>query len=118
MRQHVTLLAALLIAHSALGLLIAAIVFVSVAGGGMLSGDAEAMLITGTVATIIGGFFASIALPGLIAGFGLLSFKPWARILAMIVCILGLLNVPLGTALGIYGIWALAKEESSELFRG
>lgn len=118
MRQHVTLLGALLIAHSALGLLIAAIVFISVAGGGLLSGDAEAMLITGTVATAVGGFFAFISLPGLIAGFGLLSFKPWARILALIVCILGLLHVPLGTALGIYGIWALTKEEAAELFRG
>ncbi len=116
MRQHVTLLGALLIAHSILGLLIALIVFISVAGGGLLSGDAEAMMITGTVATVIGGFFALISLPGLIAGIGLLSLKPWSRILAMIVCVLTLIHIPLGTALGIYGLWALAKDESAALF--
>ncbi len=118
MRQHVTLLGSLLIAHSALGLIIAVIVFVSVAGGGLISGDAEAMLITSTVATVIGGFFTLVSLPGLLAGFGLIAHKSWARILSMIVCILGLLNVPLGTALGIYGIWVLAKEETAELFKG
>ena len=83
----------------------------------MLSGDAEAIFITGTVATIVGGFFTLLSLPGLLAGFGLIAHKPWARILAMIVCILGLPSIPLGTALGIYGIWVLAKEETAELFK-
>ncbi len=117
MRQHVTLLASLLIAHSALGLIVAIIVFISVAGGGMLSGDAEAMFITSTVATVIGGFLTLLALPGLLAGFGLIGRKPWARILGMIVSILSLPSVPLGTALGIYGIWVLAKEETAQLFK-
>lgn len=112
MRQHVTLLGAFLIAHSALSLIIAMVLFVSIAGGGMLSGDATAMAITGTVAAVLAGFFILLALPGLIAGIGLLRRQSWARILALIVCILGLLNIPIGTALGIYGIYVLTRDET------
>lgn len=117
MRQHVTLLGSLLIAHSALGLIVAAIVFVSVAGGGLLSGDSEAIMVTGTVAAVVGGFLVALSLPGLLAGLGIIGMRPWARVLAMISCVLALLAVPLGTALGIYGIWVLMKPETTELFR-
>lgn len=113
MRQHVTLLGAFLIAHSALSLLLAMILFISIAGGGMLSGDATAMAITGTLAAVLGGFFVLLALPGLIAGIGLLRGKKWARVLGLIVCILSLVNIPLGTALGIYGIWVLTRDETA-----
>lgn len=113
MRQHVTLLGAFLIAHSALSLIIAMVLFVSIAGGGMMSGDATAIAITGTVAAVLAGFFILLALPGLIAGIGLLRRQSWARILALIVCILGLLNIPIGTALGIYGIYVLTRDETT-----
>jgi hypothetical protein len=113
MRQHVTLLGAFLIAHSALSLLLAMILFISIAGGGMLSGDATAIAITGTLAAVLAGFFVLLALPGLIAGIGLLRGKKWARVLGLIVCILSLLSIPLGTALGIYGIWVLTRDETN-----
>lgn len=113
MRQHVTLLGAFLIAHSVLSLIVAMVLFVSIAGGGMLSGDATAMAITGTVAAVLAGFFILLALPGLIAGIGLLRRQSWARILALIVCILGLLEIPIGTALGIYGIYVLTRDETA-----
>ncbi len=115
MRQHLTLLGAFLIAHSALSLLVAMIIFISIAGGGLLSGDMTAIAITSTVAAVIGGFFILLALPGLIAGIGLLYGKKWARILGLLVCILSLLNIPLGTALGIYGIYVLTRDETAAL---
>jgi hypothetical protein len=59
-----------------------------------------------------------ISLPGLIAGIGLLQFKPWARILAIIVSALDLIHIPLGTALGIYGFWVLLSRETEMLFSG
>lgn len=113
MRQHLTLLGSFLIAHSVLSLITALIIFVSIAGGGMLSGDATAIAITGTVGAILAGFFVMLALPGLIAGIGLLRRQSWARILALIVCIVGLLNIPIGTALGIYGIYVLTRDEAT-----
>ncbi|MCB1163936.1 MAG: hypothetical protein R3C71_10635 [Candidatus Krumholzibacteriia bacterium] len=116
MRQNVTLLGSLLIAQGALGLLVALIVLVSVAGGGLLSGDADAMAVTSIVGLSVGGFLALLALPSLIAGIGLLSHKRWGRIFALVVCVLSLLHLPLGTALGIFGIYVLTRDETAALF--
>jgi hypothetical protein len=57
-----------------------------------------------------------ISLPGLIAGVGLLQFKPWARILAIIISALDLFGFPFHTALGIYGLWVLLNRETEQLF--
>ena len=46
----------------------------------------------------------------------MLSFKPWARILGIVLSALHLLNVPFGTAVGIYGLWALLNRETEALF--
>jgi hypothetical protein len=62
-------------------------------------------------------FFAFVlALPGLIVGIGLINYRPWARIGAIILSALELLNVPFGTALGLYGLWVLLRPESEALF--
>lgn len=70
---------------------------------------------------MLGSFFVAVsllfALPAIIAGIGLLSFKPWARILAIVVSILNLLNIPLGTLLGIYSLWVLLQRETEQLFQ-
>jgi hypothetical protein len=60
--------------------------------------------------------FLLLSLPGLIAGFGLLAYKPWARILMLVVCAIELLNVPFGTALGLYGFWVLLHPQTEALF--
>lgn len=117
MHQHVTILSILYIGCSALFLCAAAIVFFAVVGGGLLSGDADAMWITSTVGTVIAAFLALLAVPGIIGGIGLLKRAEWARILVLILGFLNLLNFPLGTALGIYTIWALMRDEATEYFR-
>lgn len=58
-----------------------------------------------------------VSLPGIIAGFGLIAYRSWARILAIVISALELLSVPFGTALGIYGLWVLLKPETEALFR-
>jgi hypothetical protein len=52
------------------------------------------------------------AVVGLTAGVGLLQRLPWARVLAIVLGILVLLNIPFGTALGIYTLWTLISPES------
>jgi hypothetical protein len=47
---------------------------------------------------------------------GLLKFQPWARVLTIVLCAINLLNVPFGTALGIYGLWVLLNSETEQLF--
>ncbi len=68
----------------------------------------------------IGGvlFFliAVLAVPGIIAGVGLLKYRPWARILTIVLSALQLFSVPIGTAVGIYGLWTMLNNETEQLF--
>jgi hypothetical protein len=52
------------------------------------------------------------AAAGLAVGWGLLQREPWARILCLIMGFLALLNIPFGTALGIYTLWVLLPAEA------
>ena len=58
----------------------------------------------------------AVSIPGIIGGIGLLNHYPWARILVLILGILKLINIPIGTALGIYTIWVLLNDETEKLF--
>ena len=55
---------------------------------------------------------ALTAVLALIAGYGLLTRRPWGRVLGIVVGILALLKFPIGTALGIYSLWVLAPAQS------
>jgi hypothetical protein len=55
----------------------------------------------------IGFAFLAVSGVGIIAGWGLLERKPWARTLAILLGVISLLNVPFGTALGVYTLWVL-----------
>jgi hypothetical protein len=57
-------------------------------------------------------FLAMVSLPSIIGGIGLLYEKNWGRIIIMIVSFFHLLAFPLGTALGIFGIWLLLGKEN------
>lgn len=59
-----------------------------------------------------------LALPGFLAGWGLLHFRQWARILALILAALYLLEFPIGTALGIYSFMVLLTSDTERLFTG
>lgn len=122
MQTHVKVLAVLFIVLSALGVLAAlglGAIF-SIAGMGAAAGDdADVALpilaISGTALTI---FLLALSVPGLLAGFGLLKFRPWARILGIVLCALQLINIPFGTILGAYGLWVLLNKDTERLFSG
>lgn len=50
-----------------------------------------------------------LAAPHLLAGWGLFKRRSWGGIAAVVAAVLNFWNVPLGTALAIYTIWAVAK---------
>jgi hypothetical protein len=116
MEKHITVLGVLYIALSVLGLLAAIIVFTAVVGGGIISKDPEAMAITAIVGPAVAGFLLIVSAPGLIGGIFLLKRRPWARILVLVLGFLNLIEIPIGTALGIYTIWVLLKNETVQLF--
>jgi hypothetical protein len=65
----------------------------------------------------IGFAFIGAAAVGLIAGWGLMERQPWARMLAIVLGAISLVDVPFGTALGIYTLWVLLPAQSEQEFR-
>lgn len=116
MEKHITILGAFYIAFSAQAVLAAIIVFGILVGGGLLSGDMEAIRITSSVGSALAFFLLLVSIPGIICGIGLLKRQAWARILGLILSFLNLLHLPLGTILGIYGIWVLMQDETAQIF--
>jgi hypothetical protein len=122
METHVKVLAVLQIVLGALGVLVGVGVFAimgGVAGIVQMDGDNDAEMVVPLLG-VVGGFVMIIMLvvsvPGIIAGIGLLSFQPWARILTLVLSILNLVNIPFGTLIGGYGLWVLLKPETAPLF--
>jgi hypothetical protein len=54
---------------------------------------------------------------GIAAGVGLRRHEDWARVTAIVLGFLDLLHVPLGTALGIYTIWALLSRGAENEYK-
>jgi hypothetical protein len=65
----------------------------------------------------IGSVFLVTAVAGAIAGWGLLERRPWARMLAIVLAVLALFDIPFGTALGIYTLWVLGPSSSEIEYR-
>lgn len=119
MKIHVNIVAALRIFSGGVGILASVAIFVIFVGfgllGGISTGDEEAYILA-IVGPIIGLAVLLLSLPELIGGLGLLKMRSWGRILVIIVSIIGLIQFPLGTAIGIYSIWVLFHKETIELF--
>ncbi len=128
MAQHVKILGVLHIILGGFGVLGAVIVFAIFGGlAGFLSGVSipDANVDARTAAPFLGFLGAGITLlililsvPGIIIGIGLLQFRPWARIAGIVLSAFELLHIPLGTVLGIYGLWALLQPQTEALFSG
>lgn len=122
MNTHVKVLGVLFIIFSAFGLFAALVVGIGVGGAAGIvgaTGDADPSVIpilglAGSVAIMV---LLALSLPGLIAGIGLLKFQPWARILAIVLCAINLINIPFGTIFGIYGLWVLLSKDTERLFQ-
>ncbi len=118
MELHVKVLAVLYIAYGAFGLVLSLLmlfVFGDVTGLVDLAAveEPEALLtvpIIGVIGTFIIGFMLALLVPRVVAGFGLVGRRPWARLLAIVLSVLGLVSFPFGTALGAYGLWVLLSE--------
>jgi len=116
LQLHVPILGWLYILGNALLLVVGAFVFILLAGIGAASGDTQALGILGIIGTAVGLLLAALALPGLIAGYGLLRRRAWARVLALVLSILALAAFPLGTLIGAYAIWVLLQNAASAYF--
>ena len=116
MEKHVTILGWLYVGMSALLVAIAIITFFFVVLGGALSGDPEAVAVTGIVGFGIAAVMMLFAIPGFFAGYGLLKQKSWARPLSFILAVLNVFSFPVGTAVSVYTFWVLMQDEVVALF--
>jgi hypothetical protein len=57
-----------------------------------------------------------LGVPMVVGGIFLLRLHEWARLMMIIVSALNILNVPLGSLLGGYGLWVLLQPETEPLF--
>jgi hypothetical protein len=122
-REHVRLVGILWMAYSALHV-VAGVVVIVVAQ--VIFGHAihihdgpppEVTIWLRPLITVVGWLILSKAAAGFIAGWGLLQRQEWARIVALVVGFVALLNVPIGTALGIYTLWVLLPTRSDDEYK-
>lgn len=57
------------------------------------------------------------AVIGIVLAWGLLERQPWARMLAIVFGCISLIDIPFGTALGIYTLWVLLPARSEEEYQ-
>ena len=117
MAIHVKILGWLHLVFGALGLLSAFAIMGGSVIGGMFTGSLTGMIGVGMVGTFAAILVAAYAIPGLLAGYGLLRFAPWARILTIVLAVFELIRFPFGTCLGVYSLWVLLTADGAALFR-
>ncbi len=117
LRMHVPIVGWLLIVQSSLLVIVAALAWGLLR---LLAGlpETESPEALNIAATIIALFLIALAAPGLVAGIGLLLRQNWARLLAIVISVIGLINVPIGTVFGIYACWVLLQDAAGPYFGG
>ncbi|MGH9671652.1 MAG: hypothetical protein ACRD44_00590 [Bryobacteraceae bacterium] len=124
MEKHVRILGILHIVSGSLWLL-AAVILLAIFGGvaglvGAFADEPDAMVavpILAIVAAVVTLALVMFSVPSIVAGIGLLNHRYWAKILTIALSVVRLFDVPLGTALGVYGFWVLLTPESDSVFR-
>ena len=123
MQTHVKVLGVVYLAGGACMLLAAMFLFLTMGGvAGIVGATAEpqdaaiAIPILGFVGTALAAFLILFSVPSLITGYGLLNYKPWARVLGIVLSAISLIKIPIGTIIGAYGLWVLLNTETERLF--
>ena len=116
MLTHVKVLAWLHIIYGLFTACIAILVFGGMLVGSMFSGSLMGMIGGSILGGFLGIFLGARGALSLVAGWGLLTLRPWARILTIVLGILSLFSFPFGTILGVYTLWVLFSSDGAALF--
>jgi hypothetical protein len=95
----------------ALGVGAAALIASASHDGGGVAAGVMAIVFTGLALIAILWGAAHVA-----AGIPLRRHRPWARMMALVLGSVDLLLLPYGTALGIYTLWLLLREDGKKMF--
>jgi hypothetical protein len=114
---HIRLLGILWLALSAFRMLPGLFLF-SMARHGMMSFlPPDVPFFVHGILRFAGIAFLFSGVVGIVTGWGLLERQPWARMLAIVMGCLNLIDMPFGTGLGIYTLWVLLPAKSEEEYR-
>ena len=118
MKKHVTVVGAIQIGFSMIGLIAAFVVFFALNFAKGMVGDSDIPVrVIGFLSLSLPLLIGSLSTLGLVGGIGLFSYKNWARIIVIVVAGMGLLSIPIGTLKGVYFIWVLMQDETIKLFK-
>lgn len=117
-KSHVTLVAALHIGFGILTVIAGVITFIilNFAGSFVEEYDEVGKLVMNYISTFVPlliFFFGGI---DILAGVALFSYKQWSRVFMLVISAINCLNIPIGTAKGVYSIWALMQPDIMKLF--
>lgn len=91
--------------------------------GAMVAGSAEgeaSVVVMGAVflflGLFLGLFVAASAVPAFAAAVGIRRRVPWGRIVGFIAAALGMMNFPIGTAVGVFALVVLLDKEAGAEF--
>ena len=115
MARHINILGALFLTFSILMIIGGVVINQFLPMAGEISGDSTAIRITSIIGQSIGAVLFIFAVPGFICGYGLITKKAWSRVFGIILSCLSLFSIPIGTIIGIYGLWTLFKDETKVL---
>ena len=117
MKKHVTLVGAIQIGFSILGLIGALVIFFALNfAKGQAGDDNSGRMVVGFLSISLPCLIGFFSISGLVGGIGLLGYKSWARYLVIVISALGCLNIPFGTLKGAYAFWVLMQDETIKLF--
>ena len=115
MEKHLTVVAALQVGFSLLGIMAAIIVYTVLHSVMHIADDPEAAHVLSIIARWVPLFLLLVSIPGLIGGIGLFMKKNWARLLVLVISVFDLLNIPIGTMIAVYSIWVLVQDDTVKL---
>lgn len=124
MEKKIRLLGILNIVWGSFGIVAALIIMILFGGAVGIIGMASrhepdaaiAIPIVSLVGSVIWIILVITSLPALVTGIGLVRMTRWSRIAGIILSALHLFSFPIGTALGIFGLWVLLSGETASIF--
>ena len=124
MKRHVDFLSTLYVTWGAIFALVAIAGFALAGGafaiaqstGQVRFGSEMAARLTGITIIIISVIALAWAILHLVIGRQLKKYRPSARLMTLGLAVGNLILLPFGTALGVYALWVLLKDEGRRLF--
>jgi amino acid transporter len=62
--------------------------------------------------------YGLLSIPSLVAGYGMLKRRSWARTAGIVASVLSAMSFPFGTALCVYTLWFLFGGQGQDFYRG